>query len=221
MIDAGVDPAKLGIVVAAIERDMQGKARSAAAERQARYRERKAIEASNVTNNVTGDVTSNATGAKKETPPDPLKKKPTPVSPSLRSGDLSPTPLDELCLVLDGARAAAVVEHRKRLRKPLTAYAARQLAAKLAEVPEPNAAADEMIANGWQGFSAHWLERMKNRGPPQQSGNGYFQILREGKTDEPSRHSPAETQRTTSGKSGPVTLDLVADQVHPERRQPG
>lgn len=76
---------------------------------------------------------------------------------SLRSD--TRTPRDELAEVLDVERSGAVIEHRKRLRKPLTAYAARLLASKFAETGDPNAAADAMISNGWQGFKPEWMDR--------------------------------------------------------------
>lgn len=75
--------------------------------------------------------------------------------------------LAELARVLSEDRAKAVIEHRKKLKKPLTVHAARLIAGKFAQVPDPNAAADAMIANGWQGFEPSWLE---NRG--RQNGNG-------------------------------------------------
>lgn len=71
------------------------------------------------------------------------------------------TPRDELEIVLDAERAQAVIDHRQRIRKPLTAHAAKLLAGKFAKVADPNAAADAMVANGWQGFEPQWLE---NRG---------------------------------------------------------
>ena len=85
-------------------------------------------------------------------------------SSSLRSEDKS-TPRSELETVLDADHAAAVVDHRQRLRKPLTARAAHLLAGKFAKAPDPNAAADAMVANGWQGFEPEWLE---SRAKPQQ-----------------------------------------------------
>src|SRR5690606_30306573 len=63
----------------------------------------------------------------------------------------------------------AVLEHRQRIRKPLTARAARLLAQMLAKAPDPNGAADEMVANGWQGFEVDWLDR-RNRSPPARRG---------------------------------------------------
>lgn len=54
--------------------------------------------------------------------------------------------------------ANAVVDHRKEIRKPLTERGAKLLANELAKTPDPNAAADQMIMNGWQGFRAEWLK---------------------------------------------------------------
>jgi hypothetical protein len=68
------------------------------------------------------------------------------------------SPRHELLAVLDEARADAVIEHRKRIRKPLTAHAARLLAGKFRQCPDPNAAADAMIVSGWQGFEPSWLD---------------------------------------------------------------
>jgi hypothetical protein len=75
-----------------------------------------------------------------------------------------PCPRTILGSVVDDERARAIVEHRTKLRKPLTAYAASKLAAKLAKCPDPNHAADEMIAHGWQGVRPEWLVNGKD--PP-------------------------------------------------------
>ena len=71
------------------------------------------------------------------------------------------TPRQELLRVLDEEHAAAVIEHRQRIRKPLTAYAARLLAKEFAKCRDPNAAADYMILHGWQGFEAAWMDKRK------------------------------------------------------------
>lgn len=73
------------------------------------------------------------------------------------------TPRDELETVLDAERAKAVIDHRQRIRRPLTAHAAKLLAGKFAKVSDPNAAADAMIANGWQGFEPEWIEKREAR----------------------------------------------------------
>lgn len=96
-----------------------------------------------------------------------------PYTSSLRS-DVKRTPRDELSDVLDADRAAAVIDHRQRIRKPLTEHAAKLLAGKFRKCADPNAAADAMIANGWQGFEPEWLERRQQsarqpQAPPRKS----------------------------------------------------
>lgn len=80
----------------------------------------------------------------------------------------APAAKDELARVLDGEHVEAVIEHRKKKRAPLTAHAAKLLAAKFARWPNPNEAADAMIANGWQGFEVEWMQNRKTNGhdPP-------------------------------------------------------
>jgi hypothetical protein len=121
----------------------------------------------------------------------PATASPAPVSPSpvksAHSNNLYPantdrqqtdTPagasrsaMEELTTVLDAEHAQAVIEHRRKIRKPLTPYAAQLLARRFALMPNPNAAADAMIGNGWQGFEPDWLESRGARGrsPPRQS----------------------------------------------------
>ena len=65
--------------------------------------------------------------------------------------------LDALLTVLDLDHAEAVLDHRKGKKSPLTAFAAKLLAKQFALCPDPNAAAEEMILRGWQGFKAEWL----------------------------------------------------------------
>lgn len=94
---------------------------------------------------------------------------PSPELSSLRSEVLAPakpTPRSELETVLDRQRAGAIIDHRQRIRKPLTAHAAKLLAGKFAKCPDPNAAADAMIGNGWQGFEPEWLDRPHARAGP-------------------------------------------------------
>lgn len=67
--------------------------------------------------------------------------------------------LANLSTVLDEEHAAAIVAHRRHtIKKPLTAYAAKLLAKRLAEYGDANAAADIMIERTWQGFSCEWLK---------------------------------------------------------------
>ena len=63
----------------------------------------------------------------------------------------------ELETVLDPEHAAAVIEHRQKIRHPMTVRAAKALAGKFAQCPNPNAAADTMLARGWRGIEPEWL----------------------------------------------------------------
>jgi len=81
------------------------------------------------------------------------------------------SPRGELLTTLDAEHAQAVVEHRQKIKKPLTVHAAKLLAGKFRRCPDPNAAADTMIANGWQGFEPEWLEQ-RVRGAALERGRG-------------------------------------------------
>ena len=87
-------------------------------------------------------------------------------SSSLRSDDVAPakpTPRQHLESVLDPEHADAVIQHRQRIKKPMTERAAKMLAADLAKFPDPNAAADRMILKGWSTIDASWPEALPNR----------------------------------------------------------
>lgn len=89
-----------------------------------------------------------------------------PHTSSLRSDDRR-TPRQELETVLDSEHARDVIEHRQRLRKPLTAKAAKLLARQLAQCPDPNAAADLMIERGWLAIKPDWVHNAQQpRGSP-------------------------------------------------------
>ncbi|MEP7240636.1 MAG: helix-turn-helix domain-containing protein [Devosia sp.] len=62
----------------------------------------------------------------------------------------------ELEEVLDEDHAAAVLAHFAGLGKPLTGYTARLKAQQLDKFPDPNAAAEEMIFNGWHNLRPGW-----------------------------------------------------------------
>lgn len=131
---------------------------------------------SRVTQRDERDIPSSPDGLEGSTPPKTLNPSKSPSS--LRSsGDApaheksfnnSPSPKQELASVLDEQHVAAVLDHRAKLRKPLSAHAAHLLAGKFAKCPDPNAAADVMIANGWQGFEVAWMEdrARASTGPP-------------------------------------------------------
>lgn len=62
----------------------------------------------------------------------------------------------ELEKVLPPDLAQAVIDHRKLIRKPLTAKAAQLLAREFAKCENPASSAETMIQQGWQGFKADW-----------------------------------------------------------------
>jgi hypothetical protein len=97
------------------------------------------------------------------------------LQPSTTTPSESPSPnntaLAELTAVLDQPHAEAVLAHRRSMRKALSPHAARLLAARFARCAEPNAAADTMIANGWQGFDPAWLEPRVTRTAPTARGS--------------------------------------------------
>lgn len=99
------------------------------------------------------------------------------------------TPFDELASVLDAERARAVIDHRQRIRAPLTPHAARLLAGKLAEAPDPNAAADLMLLRGWRGFDVKWPAASPQQGQSRPVSLGEHALrrladLRNGDADE-------------------------------------
>jgi len=78
------------------------------------------------------------------------------------------TPLGILEAVLSAEVAAGVIDHRRKLRKPLTVMAAKGLAREFRETGDPDLAARTMVVQGWQGFRRDWFDRVQQKG----SGNG-------------------------------------------------
>lgn len=88
----------------------------------------------------------------------------------LRSKKKNPRQI--LASVLPADDADAVVEHRQRIRKPLTARAAELLAAHLAAAPQTcglsaQQAANLMIERGWTGFEPEWAKNARPNAAPQ------------------------------------------------------
>jgi hypothetical protein len=80
-----------------------------------------------------------------------------------KSTNSAESPKAILGAVLDAEHAAAVVEHRQKLRKPLTPRAAKALAKALEKAPNPNEAAEAMLARGWAGFDVAWLKNGRDQ----------------------------------------------------------
>lgn len=104
---------------------------------------------------------------------------PSPQKPEARSqkkkdipdGISKKTPRKALEDVLRSEVADAVINHRQRLRKPLTDVAASRLAANFQKCPDPNEAALMMIERGWAGCSPEWVANAMRAQPP--SGTVY------------------------------------------------
>lgn len=168
MLEAGCTAEQIvaAVKAAAQEQDARtARRREADAIRKRRQREREAVRhdmsrGQSVTNADDADTVS----PKKETSPTPPKEKTTPSRSETNVS--SKTPRQALEVVLDSSRAGQVIDHRQRIRKPLTVRAAELLAGQFAECPDPNAAADAMVLNGWQGFKPEWMDRQQSRGSP-------------------------------------------------------
>lgn len=93
------------------------------------------------------------------------------------------TPRDALKEVLDDLHADAVIEHRKKIRKPLTVRAAELLGEQFARAPfpmTPDEAADLMILSGWQGFRPEYVKDGKRSSKDQRgSSSRVMDLVRE------------------------------------------
>lgn len=102
--------------------------------------------------------------------------------------------VQELMAVLDEEQAEAVIDHRKKLKKPMTAYAAKLLAKRLSQFEDPAYAADYMIEKGWQSIELDWLPARKQTQDPY--WNEYERWSNESRNrhgvDEMAPHLPAD-----------------------------
>lgn len=73
------------------------------------------------------------------------------------------TPRQWLETTVDEEHAEEIIKHRQRLRKPMTDFAAKLLARKLSQCPDPNAAAELMIEKGWQSVEPSWVQNSQQR----------------------------------------------------------
>jgi len=90
---------------------------------------------------------------------------PTPIpTPTIKKGTKVPKKSARKVLetVLSKARADDLIEHRQKLKKPLTARAAELLVSELNKCTSPDGAVDMMIERGWQGIKAEWYFNAKN-----------------------------------------------------------
>lgn len=206
MAAAGVTTDQIAVIAEEYDRltaDKREAKRANNRERQQRFRDRNALQR----------VTTRDTPPDKESPQTPKE-----ITPPIRPLRGLITPRDELEKVLDEEHAAAVIEHRQRIRKPLTGHAAKLMAGKLSRCPDANAAADVMIANGWQGFEPEWLESRTQRAtaPPGNSMTAALDALVNGKSNAPftGQTIDASVNRTDRGSAE----NLVQLHAIPARR---
>ena len=145
-------------------------ARSAAAERQARYRDRKAA---NVTSDVTSDVTASHDTPPPNSPPLSSPAPPTntpPLSPHPRI--VSARASDGETMLLAAGMTAETLGDWKRVR---TAKRAGPITQRVAEgfIREcrkadmsPEEAGRKCCEKGWQGFEADWVNKPQQRAGP-------------------------------------------------------
>lgn len=174
--------------------DALEKRRLADAERQARKRER----------DLSRDVTLRHSDRSLMRVGDaPVDDKP--ITTQIEPHKENKTPRAALEAVLDADRAGAVIEHRQRIRKPLTGHAAKLLAGKFAQCPDPNAAADTMVGNGWQGFEPEWMAKPTARGSPSTRSGGLGAAF--GAIHEHLENGQADGNRS-DGAVGPAVLSV-------------
>lgn len=85
--------------------------------------------------------------------------------------DARVTPRSILLECLSPEMAGAVIDHRRAKRSPLTLKAAQLLVKGFLSTGQPQAAAEMMIARGWQGFKPEWFEKDKTDGQDRRSNS--------------------------------------------------
>jgi hypothetical protein len=129
-------------------------------------------------------------------------------------------PIDILAECVSRQTAADIVEHRKKLRKPLTARAAAENAKALVECGNPEAGAAMWIALGWQGFRVDWFrnEQAKSNaraGPHKPAKRNPFLADFERELSEQHGHAADWGYHKTTdepGKAPGKTVDLLDDE---------
>jgi hypothetical protein len=82
------------------------------------------------------------------------------------------TPIEILSDVVSAQTASDLIDHRRALKSPMTVRAAELLAKAFVAFGDPERAAQEMIARGWKGFNAEWMENNHARAGPAGRSNG-------------------------------------------------
>jgi len=119
------------------------------------------------------------------------------------------TPRSVLLEVLTPETADGVIEHRRKLRAPLTVLAARGLVKGFNSTADPDDAARTMVARGWRGFELEWYEKHRNSGNERSAGrsslvNAGLNLIR--KLDE---QAAGSVRSETGGKAGDWHASLL------------
>jgi len=99
-----------------------------------------------------------------------------------RSQSASDQPSEILEQALGAKNARDLIDHRNKLRKPLTSRAARGLVSELLKAPDIDRAIDVMMLQGWVGFRFEWFQNYENSGnsktqPASRSSGGVVDYL--------------------------------------------
>ena len=141
---------------------------------------------------------------KKKAPPDPPKEKNKKNNTTAREADEI---IAELGRVVSLETALAVIDHRRKIKKPLTVRAARGLASRYAQCRDgPEAAAEYHLTHGNQGFEPEWYDnaKRKNSDSGQAEKSRYDRFLRGDTVREPDGGSsgpePGQNLRLIEGR---------------------
>lgn len=96
------------------------------------------------------------------------QSQPQPQSHISSNEDNKATPVIEIlteCLTAETAKD--LIAHRKAKKSPLTAGAAKALVKQFAAYGDAEGAAQAMMASGWTGFKAEWMQSSPRAGPQQ------------------------------------------------------
>lgn len=110
-------------------------------------------------------------------------------------------PADDLTQILGPDLAKAFLDHRKMLKKPMTAFAGQLMAKKLRGFPDPVAAVEQSILRGWCDVFPVEQNRQQQRNIPMAHG---VEALR---ADLERRIMDDEQQGTPSPRGGDLETD--------------
>lgn len=122
--------------------------------------------------NANADASAYAKGHAKR-----MRSQPQPHISSNEDIAREPTALAVLSECMSEQTARDLIAHRQKLRKPLTARAAKLLAKDFVAFGNPEEAAEMMIKNGWQGFHPSWVSNQTRAGPAANGKGGMASLL--------------------------------------------